>query len=97
MMFNDKRIRRHSRRAFIALLGGAAAGWALATGGRKDALPVIGFLRSASLTDAKHLIAAFQHGLRETGFVDGQNVRIEYRSAESRWRADSHSNPQYRF
>jgi putative ABC transport system substrate-binding protein len=83
-MFNDKRIRRHSRRAFIALLGGAAAGSALATGGRKDALPVIGFLRSASLADAKHLIAAFQDGLREAGFVDGQNVRIEYRSAESR-------------
>jgi putative ABC transport system substrate-binding protein len=45
---------------------------------------VIGFLRSASLTDAKHLITAFQHGLRETGFVEGQNVRIEYRSADSR-------------
>jgi putative tryptophan/tyrosine transport system substrate-binding protein len=73
-----------SRRAFIALLGGAAAEWALAASGRKDALPVIGFLRSASLVDAKHLVAAFQQGLRETGFVEGQNVLIEYRSAESR-------------
>lgn len=45
---------------------------------------MIGFLRSASLADAKHLITAFQHGLRETGFVEGQNVRIEYRSADSR-------------
>ena len=45
---------------------------------------MIGFLRSASLTDAKHLITGFQHGLRETRFVDGQNVRIEYRSADSR-------------
>lgn len=45
---------------------------------------MIGFLRSASLDDAKHLIAAFQQGLRETGFVEGKNVRIEYRSAENR-------------
>ena len=45
---------------------------------------MIGFLRSASLADAKHLITAFRHGLRETGFVEGQNVRIEYRSANSR-------------
>ena len=74
----------NSRRAFLALLGGAAGEWALAASGRKDALPVIGFLRSASLADAKHLIAAFQQGLRETGFVEGKNVRIEYRSADSR-------------
>ena len=45
---------------------------------------MIGFLRSASLDDAKHLVAAFQQGLRETGFVEGQNVRLEYRSADSR-------------
>jgi ABC-type uncharacterized transport system substrate-binding protein len=73
----------NSRRAFIAVIGGAAAGWALAAGGRKDALPVIGFLRSASMAESKHLITAFQHGLRETRFVEGQNVRIEYRAADS--------------
>ena len=76
--------RRAALAAVAAFIGSAAAGWAHSASGRKDAPPVIGFLRSASLTDAKHLITAFQHGLRETGFVDGQNVRIEYRSADSR-------------
>ena len=76
--------RRAALAAVAALIGSAAAGRAHSASGRKDALPVIGFLRSASLADAKHLIAAFQQGLRETGFVEGQNVRIEYRSADSR-------------
>ena len=73
-----------SRRTFIALIGSAVAARALAAAGRQGVVPVIGFLRSASLADAKHLITAFQQGLRETGFVEGQNVRIEYRSADSR-------------
>lgn len=76
--------RRAALAAVAALIGSAAAGRAHSASGRKDALPVIGFLRSASLADAKHLTTAFQHGLRETGFVEGQNVRIEYRSADSR-------------
>jgi putative tryptophan/tyrosine transport system substrate-binding protein len=45
-------------------------------------MPVIGFLRSASLIDATHLVAAFGQGLKEAGFVEGQNVAIEYRSAD---------------
>jgi putative ABC transport system substrate-binding protein len=45
-------------------------------------MPVIGFLRSTSLVDAAHLVRAFRQGLKETGFVEGQNVAIEYRSAE---------------
>src|SRR6266545_4763635 len=45
-------------------------------------MPVIGLLRSASLADAGHLVAAFRQGLKEAGFVEGQNVAIEYRSAE---------------
>ena len=69
------------RRKFLATLGGAAA-WPLAARAQQPAMPVVGFFYSGTLTDVPHFVAAFRQGLKETGFIEGQNVVIEYRSAE---------------
>jgi len=69
------------RREFITLIGGAAV-WPLAARAQQPAMPVVGFLRSGTLTDVLYRVTAFRQGLKDTGFVEGQNVAIESRSDE---------------
>jgi putative ABC transport system substrate-binding protein len=69
------------RREFIAGLGGAAFAWPLAARAQQPLMPVIGFLSTRAPGDSPQILAAFRQGLKDTGFVEGQNVAIEYRFA----------------
>ena len=73
------------RRDFVALLGGAAVAWPLATRAQQVSVPVVGFVRSTSAADSTHLVTAFRQGLKEAGFVEGQNVAVEYRWADNQF------------
>ena len=71
------------RREFITMLSGVAATWPLATFAQQPAMPVIGLLSSVPFETRRAQLAAFHRGLREAGYVEGQNVAIEYRSADN--------------
>src|SRR6266853_1619221 len=73
------------RRDFIILLAGAMGGWSSAVRAQQKAMPVVGFLSNTSAGPFASSLAAFHQGLSETGYVEGQNVAIEYRSAEGHY------------
>src|SRR5258708_8468201 len=72
------------RREFITLVGGGAAAWPLAARAQQSAMPVIGVLVGGAAAPLQPALAGFRRGLAESGYVEGQNVTIDYRFAEGR-------------
>ena len=75
------------RREFITLLGGTAATWPLAARAQRPAIPVIGYLSSLGQAISVRFDAAFRRGLSDVGYVEGQNVSVEYRWITDRYGA----------
>lgn len=73
------------RREFITLLGGSAVTWPVAARAQQPTRPVVGYLHSATSDTAAHFVVAFRNGLKESGYVEGQNVTVEYRFAEGQY------------
>jgi putative tryptophan/tyrosine transport system substrate-binding protein len=73
------------RRHFITMLSGMAVAWPLTAPAQQAAMPVVGFLSSLSQFESSNLVAAFRRGLSETGFIEGQNIAVDYRWADGRY------------
>ncbi len=73
------------RREFIKIIGSAAVVWPLVARAQQPAMPVIGFLHSASPNPFAHLVAAYRQGLKDSGYVEGENLAVEYRWAEGQF------------
>ena len=81
------------RREFITLFGGAAVAWPLAARAQQVAMPVIGWLSSETRGAEEYRVAPFRQGLNEAGYIEGQNVAVEYRFAGGEYNDCQHWPP----